>query len=176
MICKNCGKEIDNNFSFCGHCGSRVVNMQDDNGIVAEQVIEENQEGNNTLAQKTFDNERQISNSNDSNQSLIKQNSSGNNISPKSRLVAMLLALFIGSFGAHNFYLGKQSLAISQLIIFLISMIFMLVYMSTGLILHMAIYTIATLVVGIWVLADFIVIIIGKEEDKDGKPVTRWTD
>lgn len=175
MICKNCGKEIDNNFSFCGHCGSRVVNMQDDNGIVAEQVIEENQEGNNTLAQKTFDNER-MSNSNDSNQSLIKQNSSGNNISPKSRLVAMLLALFIGSFGAHNFYLGKQSLAVSQLIIFLISMIFMFVYMSTGLILHMAIYTIATLVVGIWVLADFIVIIVGKEEDKDGKPVTRWTD
>lgn len=175
MICKNCGKEIDNNFSFCGHCGSRVVNMQDDNGIVAEQVIEENQEGNNTLAQKTFDNER-MSNSNDSNQSLIKQNSSGNNISPKSRLVAMLLALFIGSFGAHNFYLGKQSLAISQLIIFLISMIFMFGYMSTGLIIYMAIYTIATLVVGIWVLVDFIFIIVGNAKDKDGKPVTRWTD
>lgn len=175
MICKNCGKEIDNNFSFCGHCGSRVVNMQDDNGIVAEQVIEENQEGNNTLAQKTFDNER-MSNSNDSNQSLIKQNSSGNNISSKSRLVAMLLALFIGSFGAHNFYLGKQSLAISQLIIFLISMIFMFGYMSTGLIIYMAIYTIATLVVGIWVLVDFIFIIVGNAKDKDGKPVTRWTD
>ena len=175
MICKNCGKEIDNNFSFCGHCGSRVVNMQDDNGIVAEQVIEENQEGNNTTTQKTFDNER-MSNSNDSNQSLIKQNSSGNNISPKSRLVAMLLALFIGSFGAHNFYLGKQSLAISQLSIFLISMIFMFGYMSTGLIIYMAIYTIATLVVGIWVLVDFIFIIVGNAKDKDGKPVTRWTD
>ena len=175
MICKNCGKEIDNNSSFCGHCGSRVVNMQDDNGIVAEQVIEENQEGNNTTTQKTFDNER-MSNSNDSNQSLIKQNSSGNNISPKSRLVAMLLALFIGSFGAHNFYLGKQSLAVSQLIIFLISMIFMFVYMSTGLIIDMAIYTIATLVVGIWVLVDFIFIIVGNAKDKDGKPVTRWTD
>ena len=175
MICKNCGKEIDNNSSFCGHCGSRVVNMQDDNGIVAEQVIEENQEGNNTTTQKTFDNERML-NSNDSNQSLIKQNSSGNNISPKSRLVAMLLALFIGSFGAHNFYLGKQSLAVSQLIIFLISMIFMFVYMSTGLINYMAIYTIATLVVGIWVLVDFIFIIVGNAKDKDGKPVTRWTD
>lgn len=35
----------------------------------------------------------------------------------RSKLIAILLLIFIGGFGAHNFYLGRKSIAISQLII-----------------------------------------------------------
>lgn len=36
---------------------------------------------------------------------------------PKSRLVAALLAIFLGSLGIHNFYLGKNNLGLAQLLI-----------------------------------------------------------
>ncbi len=35
----------------------------------------------------------------------------------KSRLVAALLAIFLGSLGIHNFYLGKNNLGLTQLLI-----------------------------------------------------------
>lgn len=35
----------------------------------------------------------------------------------KSRLVAALLAIFLGSLGIHNFYLGKNNLGLAQLLI-----------------------------------------------------------
>lgn len=35
----------------------------------------------------------------------------------RSKLIAILLLIFLGEFGAHNFYLGRKSIAISQLII-----------------------------------------------------------
>ncbi len=36
---------------------------------------------------------------------------------PKSRLVAALLAIFLGTLGIHNFYLGKNGLGLTQLLL-----------------------------------------------------------
>ncbi len=67
----------------------------------------------------------------------------------KKKLPAFLLCFFLGGFGAHRFYVGKIGTAILQIL------------------------TLGGL--GIWVLIDFIFIIIGKFSDKEGNVLTEWT-
>ena len=62
--------------------------------------------------------------------------------SDKDWLVTLLLSLFLGSIGAHRFYVGKIGTGILQLITF------------GG--------------CGIWTFIDLIIIITGKFKDKDG--------
>ena len=71
-------------------------------------------------------------------------------ISSKSRLVALLLCFFLGVLGAHRFYVSK---------------------IGTGILM------IVTLgACGIWALVDLIVIAIGSFRDAQGKRVFRWTE
>ena len=64
------------------------------------------------------------------------------------RLVALLLAWFLGVFGAHRFYVGKTGTAVAM------------------------IFTIGGL--GVWALIDFIMIAAGSFTDIDGRPITVW--
>lgn len=73
----------------------------------------------------------------------------GRPASPKSRLAAALLAFFLGGFGIHRFYVGKIGTGI--LIIVTIGGFF-----------------------GIWVLIDFIMILIGSFKDKEERYVANW--
>lgn len=68
--------------------------------------------------------------------------------SPRSRTVAFLLAAFLGVFGAHRFYVGRPRSAILQLI------------------------TIGGL--GLWWLADLIIIGTGAFRDGEGRLVSNW--
>jgi hypothetical protein len=72
----------------------------------------------------------------------------GKAVSPKSRLVAILLAVFIGSLGIHRFYVGKVGTGIAM------------------------IFTLGGL--GIWTLIDIILIATGSFTDIDGKFVLDW--
>lgn len=69
-------------------------------------------------------------------------------ISPRSRVVAFLLCFLLGCFGVHRFYVGK---------------------IGTGLLM---IATIGGL--GIWYVADLILVIFGAFRDKEGRRVFRW--
>jgi TM2 domain-containing membrane protein YozV len=71
-------------------------------------------------------------------------------ISPKSRLAAFLLCWFFGYFGAHRFYVGK---------------------IGTGILM---ILTLGGM--GIWIIVDAIVIIIGSFRDKYGRRVFNWIE
>jgi TM2 domain-containing membrane protein YozV len=71
-------------------------------------------------------------------------------VSPKSRLVALLLCWFLGIFGAHRFYVGKVGTGILMLV------------------------TLGGL--GIWAIVDFIMIIVGAFKDKEGRAVAIWVD
>ncbi len=72
------------------------------------------------------------------------------NISSKSRLVALLLCWFLGVFGAHRFYVGKTGTAILMIL------------------------TLGGLTV--WVLIDLIMIAVGSFRDSEGRRVFRWTE
>lgn len=70
-------------------------------------------------------------------------------VSEKKRLVALLLCFFLGALGVHRFYVGKIGTGILQIV------------------------TIAGFF-GIWVLIDFIMIIVGKFTDKQGNVLETW--
>lgn len=66
---------------------------------------------------------------------------------PKSWIVAVLLCFFLGALGVHRFYVGKIGTGILQLI------------------------TLGGL--GVWVLIDFIMILVGSFTDKQGQPLAK---
>ncbi len=72
------------------------------------------------------------------------------NISPKSRLVTLLLCFFLGVLGVHRFYVRKIGTGILMLV------------------------TLGGL--GIWALIDLILVVIGSFKDKQGLRVFRWTE
>ena len=80
--------------------------------------------------------------------SLTKSTEAKSSISARKRLIAAILALCFGVFGAHRFYAGK---------------------ISTGLI---QVFTIGGL--GIWCFIDFLIILFGEFTDIDGKKIREW--
>ena len=84
--------------------------------------------------------------------------------SSKSRTIALLLCFFLGSLGAHRFYLVKNPTAIVMLVLWIIGI-------ATVWILIGIPFLIA---VGIWSLIDLILILVGTMKDGEGKLVTKW--
>lgn len=80
--------------------------------------------------------------------SVSSVNPTNQMISPKSRLVALLLCIFLGCLGIHRFYVGK---------------------IGTGII-----YILTLGLFGFGVLFDFILIIIGSFKDKYGMFIKNW--
>jgi TM2 domain-containing membrane protein YozV len=74
-------------------------------------------------------------------------------ISPKSRLAALLLAIFLGAFGVHSFYVGKVGAGIGQIAITVVSL--------------------GTLG-WVWPLIDVILIAVGTYKDGSGRVVYSW--
>lgn len=70
--------------------------------------------------------------------------------SPKSRLVAALLAFFVGWLGIHRFYVGKVGTGILQIL------------------------TCWCLIGEIWALVDLVFILCGKFTDKKGRIISEW--
>ena len=73
---------------------------------------------------------------------------------PKSKLVAILLALFLGGVGMHRFYLGHVSTGIALLALWLAG------FVTCG---------VTWLVVGIWALVDLIQIATGTLREANGR-------
>jgi TM2 domain-containing membrane protein YozV len=82
-------------------------------------------------------------------QAPFGRNQSGEPYSDKSKLVAGLLELFLGGFGAGRFYLGYNGIAVAQ---------FLVTFFTCGL-------------GGIWPLIDATMIFTGNVRDRYGRPL-----
>lgn len=71
-------------------------------------------------------------------------------LSPRSRLVALLFCVLLGYLGVHRFYVGKIGTGILMLVTF------------GGF--------------GIWWMIDLILIAVGSFRDKENRRVFRWTE
>jgi TM2 domain-containing membrane protein YozV len=76
-------------------------------------------------------------------------------VSPKLRLIALLLGIFLGIFGVHRFYVMKIGTGMVQLLLTL--------------------SIIGLVVSSWWAIIDWIMIAAGTFEDKQGRPLTVWT-
>jgi TM2 domain-containing membrane protein YozV len=70
---------------------------------------------------------------------------------PKQKMIAFLLAFFLGPLGVHNLYLGKTGMGVAQLIL--------------------TITVIGAVVSLPWAFVQMIMIIMGKIDDADGNPL-----
>ncbi|APZ44557.1 hypothetical protein BW247_05560 [Acidihalobacter ferrooxydans] len=69
--------------------------------------------------------------------------------SDKSALAAFLFCLFLGVFGAHRFYVGRNKTGVAQLLT------------QGGFV--------------IWAVIDLVLIVLGRFKDSEERPVTRWS-
>ncbi|MEJ6020201.1 TM2 domain-containing protein [Corynebacterium sp. H113] len=72
-------------------------------------------------------------------------------MSDKSKIVAALLAFFLGGFGVHNFYLGKTNVAVTQLVLYLIGLATAFIFIGFFILVPL----------GIWIFVEFILILMG---------------
>lgn len=70
----------------------------------------------------------------------------------KSKILAIVLGLLLGAFGAHNFYLGYSGRAIAQLLITIFG----------------ACIFIGPCISGVWAIIEIILIALGKIKDANG--------
>lgn len=79
-------------------------------------------------------------------------------VSSRSAIVYFLFGFFLGSFGIHNFYVGKTTLGVVQLVVSLVGL---------------ALAGIPTLGVAIWALVESIMGLCGKITDAEGLPLRK---
>lgn len=98
MFCKNCGKNLgEENKELCAECEATLKTEVSDNETV--EVVKEVESNNNSNT----------------------TNNNGSTKTPKSKIAAGLLGIFLGSLGVHNFYLGYTGKAVAQLLISILS-------------------------------------------------------
>lgn len=72
---------------------------------------------------------------------------------PKQMLIGVLLALFLGAFGVHNFYLGYTGRGVAQLLITVLT------------------FGLGAIITGIWALIELIMMATGSLPDAEGRPL-----
>lgn len=145
MFCKMCGKEIPDGQELCDECAAKSTNT------VNSETTSEANSGAQNVNQNT-------TNTNAQNATVINNNQTNTNPQAKSKLVAGLLGIFLGTFGVHNFYLGFTTKAVVQLLVSLVGGI-----ITCG---------IATVAVEIWGLVEGIMILCGNiQTDANGIPL-----
>jgi TM2 domain-containing membrane protein YozV len=76
-------------------------------------------------------------------------------VSPRSRLAALLFCILLGIFGAHRFYVGKHGTAVTLLLLSLV--------------------TLGT-VGALWAIVDAVLIALGSFRDKQGRRLLHWLE
>lgn len=112
------------------------------------------------------------------------------NVSPKSRLAALLFGIFLGEIGVHNFYLGFKGKGISKILMYVVGVILYCggitklamdgyndcysagsIATFSGL---MIFGIILLMIPGIWAFVEWILIACGKAKDSKGLSVIKW--
>ncbi len=161
MFCSHCGKEIRDDASFCPECGTPVY-RKDETQKAAENV-EKGSPVSDSEQPSASDTKQEPAGGgyfyspqqnpyggayNDG----PRQNAYGGQQrkSSKSKIVAGLLGIFLGSIGVHNFYLGRTGRGIAQIVA-----------------------TICTCgIAGIWGFIEGILCLCGNYTDADGLPLS----
>jgi TM2 domain-containing membrane protein YozV len=148
--CKKCGKELQEGSKFCAACGQEVstgIHCTSCNAELDDNTAFCKYCGTQTHVEKNREEERYSFN----------QNATAI-VGSKSKVLSIVLALFLGCFGVHNFYLGYTTRGIAQLVASIISLFF------TG--------GFGNLIIGIWVLVEVVLIATDKVETAaNGAPI-----
>lgn len=103
-MCPGCGTMNDDNANNCGNCGANLntASQPQMNQYQQPQMNQYQQPQMNQYQQPQMNQFQQYPNQ-------------------KSKLVAGLLGLFLGSLGIHNFYLGNSGRGVAQIIVTIVT-------------------------------------------------------
>lgn len=149
MFCRNCGKELVGTPEICLGCGAKP---HAGNSFCAEC-------GGPTTAMAEICVKCGVRLAGATPAAVAAE------VSPKSRLVATLLCVFLGVFGAHRFYIGHIGPAVGMLILGIL---------GYGTIWIWGLGLIFLIPVGIWAFVDFILIVTGSMKDKERNVIMNW--
>lgn len=148
MYCRNCGNEMADNAVVCVKCGvakGGAANYCDNCGSETNPQAAVCIHCGVALGKKTA------------------SGSNGTGIqSEKTKMVAGLLAIFLGHLGIHEFYLGNKQKAIYKIIATVVAALLMLA--GIGFIVFIAIWG--------WNIYDAVMIFTGKRTDADGNELS----
>lgn len=152
-FCQNCGKELIGTPEFCMNCGARpntATAFCPNCGVPTAAAAVICVKCGVSLVGR--------------NQTAAAAPGVVGGVSKKSRLVYVLLCLFLGELGIHRFYVGKIGTAVGMLVLTIVG--YATVIFIFGFIPLAAVW--------IWNLVDFIIGVIGNAKDKEGKKITNW--
>lgn len=148
MICKFCKKEIPDDSQICPECNQVTEELY-------SSTESDDSDETNKIKDETVQNGPEKTSVN---------NQTNNGYERKSKIVAGILAIFLGSLGIHNFYLGNNNIAFIQLGITIVStLLSCCTFGLSGLI---------VCIVWIWAFVEGIMILCGKiNTDANGVPL-----
>lgn len=138
MYCRECGQLMSNDSLRCVNCGTQKGLGDNYCHKCGSRVKDHNVEFCVICGAKLTDNISEV------------------NGKVKNKLIAGLLALFLGGMGIHRFYLGYTVIGIIQLSLWILG------YFTGG---------ITWIITEIWALIECILIFIGKIKDSSGNPL-----
>lgn len=147
MYCRNCGSEMADNAAICVKCGvakdtaaNYCPNCGSETNEMAAVCVK-----CGVALKKT------------------KGSASGTGtVGEKSKVVAGLLAIFLGNIGLHEFYLGNKQKAIYKIVATVACLL--LVFIGVGIIGFFATWA--------WNIYDAVMIFMGKRTDADGNELS----
>lgn len=134
MRCPSCGANV--NGAFCEYCGARMPAER----VEAQTINAENVVVNNYYQSPAWGHAGRSN----SPHSTCSEGA----VSSKSKLVTLLLLVFLGMFGGHRFYIGSYGLAVVYL------------------------FTLGLFGVG-WAV-DLVLLLLNRLNDRNGLPVSVW--
>lgn len=155
MFCRNCGKEMNDNAAVCVSCGvakgdasNFCPNCGSETSVLATVCVKCGIALNNKNGTNSFSGE-------------------------KTKTVAGVLAIFLGFFGAHEFYLGNNKKAVTRLIVTAVAFILIKLFDTllaslSGLSFLGTIGWIVMITVGVLNICDAVKIFKGKRTDASG--------
>lgn len=116
MFCSHCGSEIKDGAAFCPKCGKP---MKEAAPAASMQAAPQVQPANNSY--QSNPNPGYTYTPNPGSQDPYNNPQQPPRKSSRSKVAAGLLGIFLGGFGVHNFYLGKTSRGVAQIIVSLVT-------------------------------------------------------
>ena len=96
MTCKHCGAQVDSIYRICPYCNSEIEYPDSNKQVIIQNIYNgpaPNQQPQYAPPQYT---------------PQQPYNYQQNYVNQKDKWVALLLCIFVGVFGVHNFYVGKH--------------------------------------------------------------------
>lgn len=119
-VCPQCGAPIDPQASECKFCGEKLAVQQIANQAAAQQPYAQPQQPYAQPMPQYAQPQQQIIIQQAPAQAAVPQSAYISGINPswpiKNKLVAALLAIFLGGLGIHKFYLGKIGMGVLYLL------------------------------------------------------------